>query len=106
MLRWIWVVLILIALALTAAIFINRARQPMAALADQCVRIYADELPKGVRLRHVRQEGTSLIVYVHHLNWAGEIRCALYRNGSLDEVESLNRKTEVLWSEPPMPLTP
>lgn len=106
MLRLNWVVLIPVALALTAAIFINRAPQPTPALADQCLRIYADGLPKGVRLHHVRQDGASLIVYVHYLNWAGEIRCALYRNGSLDEVESLNRKTEVLWSEPPMPLTP
>jgi len=34
------------------------------------------------------------------------MRCALYRNGSLDEVETVNGKIAVLWSEPQMPSNP
>ena len=101
-----WAVLTPIALLLAVAISDSDVRPPPESLADQCVGIYAVELPRDVRVRHVRQDGSNLIVYVDHLDWTGEIRCALYRDGSLDEVETLHRKIEVLWSEPPMPANP
>lgn len=75
-------------------------------MADQCVGIYADELPMDARVRHIRQDGPNLVVYVDHLDWQGEFRCVLYRDGSLDEIETVNRRIEVLWSEPPMPSNP
>jgi len=99
-------VVVPIALLLLAAMSSSGVRHPVEAVADECVGTYADKLPRNVRVRHVRQDGSNLIVYVHHFDWTGEIRCAIYRNGSLDEVQTLNRRSEVLWSEPPMPANP
>lgn len=101
-----WVVLIPIALVLAVTISSSRVRQPGEALADQCVRIYADKLPGDVRVHHVRRDGPNLVVYALHLDWQGEFRCVLYRDGSVDEVETVNQRIEVLWSEPPMPSNP
>jgi hypothetical protein len=42
-------------------------------LALRCVGIYAEDLPPDVRVRHVAKDGGDLVVYVHHLNWTGEI---------------------------------
>lgn len=97
---------IVIAVLLAMATFSIRVRKSTETVAHQCVDIYAEGLPRNVRVQHVRQDGPELIVYVHHLDWAGEIRCALYRDGSLDEVEMENRKIQVHWSEPPMPSNP
>ena len=101
-----WAFLISIALILVAAMHGSRVRYPAETVVRQCVGIYADSLPRDVRVRHTRQNGPDLVVHVHHLDWTGEIRCSLYRDGSLDEVGTLNRKIEVLWSEPPMPSNP
>jgi len=101
-----WVVLIPIALPLAAAIYGNSARYPTKAVAQQCVEIYAEGLPKDARIGHVRQDGRGLVVHVRHLDWTGEIRCLLYRDGSLDDVGTLNRKIEIVWIEPPMPSSP
>jgi hypothetical protein len=104
--RWSLAVLTLIALLLAVAIPDSYVRPPPESLADGCVGIYADELPMDVRVRHVRRDGSNVIVYFHHLDWTGEIRCALYRDGSLDEAQTLNQRSEVLWAEPPMPANP
>ena len=101
-----WEILIPIALILAVAMSVSRFRHPSEAVVRQCVGIYADGLPKDLRVRRVRQDRRGLIVYVYHLDWTGEIRCALYRDGSLDEVETVNRKNQVHWSEPPMPSNP
>ena len=101
-----WAVLTFIALLLAVAISDSDVRPPPESLADRCVGIYADDLPKDVRYGRVRQDGSNLIVSVHHIDWAGEIRCVLYRDGSLDEIDTLNRRSEVLWTEPPMPSNP
>lgn len=60
----------------------------------------------NVRIQHVRRNGPNLVVYVRHLDWEGQFPCVLYRDGSLDEVETVNRRLEVRWSEPPMPSNP
>jgi hypothetical protein len=99
-------VLTLIALLLAVAISDSYVRPPSESLADGCVRIYADVLPMDVRVRQVRRDGSNVTVYFHHLDWTGEIRCALYRDGSLDEAQTLNQRSEVLWAEPPMPANP
>ena len=101
-----WAVLIPGALLLAAAIYGSRVRSPAEAVTHQCVGIYADGLPKHARIGHVRQDGWDLVVHVRHLDWTGEIRCVLYRDGSLDDVGTLNWKSEVVWSEPPMPSNP
>ena len=101
-----WAALIPVALLLAAAIYSSRVRYPAEAVAHQCVGIYADDLPTDVRVGQVEQDSRGLVVHVHHLDWTGEIRCVLYRDGSLDDVGTLNRKIAVLWSEPPMPSTP
>lgn len=99
-------VLIAIGILPSVAVSDSDVRHPVKNLADQCLRIYADKLPRGSRVRHLRQKGQNLIVYVHHLDWIGDIRCVLYRDGSLDEVGTLNRRSEVLWTAPPMPGNP
>ena len=101
-----WVVLIPVALLLAAAIHSSLVRSPSEAVAHQCIGIYADGLPKNVRIGQVRQDAWDLVVQIRHMDWTGEIRCVLYRDGSLDDVGTLNRKIEVLWSEPPMPSNP
>ena len=101
-----WVVLTPVVLLLAAAIYGSRVRYPTEAVAHQCVGIYADGLPTDVRVGQVEQDGRDLVVHVRHLDWTGEIRCVLYRDGSLDDVGTLNRDIEVLWSEPPMPSNP
>ena len=103
--RW-WAVLTVIPLLFGVTISDSDVRPPPESLADRCVGIYADDLPKDLRYGHVRQDGSNLIVFVRHLDWTEEIRCALYRDGSLDEVETLNGRSEVLWTEPPMPANP
>ena len=75
-------------------------------IAGRCLEIYAKGLPTDVRIRHSRNDGQELIVYVEHLDWTAEIRCVLYRSGSLDAVATQNRKAHVLWTEPPMPTNP
>jgi hypothetical protein len=104
--HWSLAVVVPAALLLFAGVSGSGFRHRVEALADACVGIYADELSQDVRVRHIRQEGSDLIVHLHHLDWTGEIRCALYRDGSLDEVETLNRRSEVRWTEPPMPSNP
>jgi len=101
-----WVILIAVAFFLAAAFGESPERYPRETLAQQCIRIYADDLPDDARIRHVNKDEGNLVVYIHHLDWTGEIRCVLYRNGSLDDVGTLNRKIDVLWSEPPMPPNP
>jgi hypothetical protein len=104
--HWSLALVVSAALLLFAGVSGSGFQHGVDTLADECVGIYADELPPDVRVPHVRQEGPDLILYVRHLDWTGEIRCALYRDGSLDEVETLNRKSGVLWTEPPMPSNP
>jgi hypothetical protein len=104
--RWSLAVLTLIVLLLAVAISDSDVRPPLESLAEGCVGIYADELPRDVGVRHVRQDGANVIVFFHHLDWTGEIRCALYRDGSLDEAQTLNQRSEALWAEPPMPANP
>ena len=99
-------VLTLIALLPAGAVSDSDVRHSIKNLADQCLGIYADELPRDVRVRHVGRDGSSLIVYAYRLDWTGAIQCALYRDGSLDEIETLNRRFDVLWTEPPMPANP
>ena len=55
-------VVVPIALLLAAAMSSSGVRHPVEAVADRCVGIYADELPRDVRVRHVRQDGSNLIV--------------------------------------------
>ena len=76
------------------------------AVASRCLELYAEGLPAEVQIRHSRKDGQELIVYVEHLDWTGEIRCVLYRGGSLDKVATQNRKARVHWTEPPMPTNP
>jgi len=104
--RWRWTFLIPIGLVLAAALFDSRTRYPTDEVVHQCVGVYADGLPRDVLIGRTRQNGPSLSVYVYHLDWTAEIRCVLYRDGSLDEVGTLNRKNRVLWAEPPMPSNP
>lgn len=99
-------ILIPVALLVGVAIHGGRERSLAEALALECVGIHAEDLPKNVRVRHVARDGGDLVVYVHHLDWTGKIRCILYRDGSLDDVGTRNRKIEVLWSEPPLPSNP
>jgi hypothetical protein len=101
-----WAFLIPIALVLAAAMSGSHVRHPSEAVTHQCLEIHADNLPRDVRVRHIRQDGPDLVVYVYHLDWTAEIRCVLYRDGLLDEVGTLNRKDRVLWAEPPMPSNP
>jgi len=101
-----WAVLIAVALLLAAAFGENPERYSRETLAQQCIGIYADDLPDDVGIRYVNEDGRNLVVYIHHLDWTGEIRCALYRNGLIDDVGTLNQKIDVLWSEPPMPPNP
>lgn len=101
-----WAILIPVALLLAAAIHERRERYPAEALAHKCVGIHAEDLPTDLRIRHVRKQGGDVVVYIQHLDWTGEIRCVLYRDGSLDKVGTLNREIEVLWTEPPLPSNP
>ena len=98
--------LILIGPILAAAVPGSELGHPAEVAADQCVMMHGEKLPKDVQIRHFRREGRNLIVDFHHIDWTGEVRCALYRDGSLDGVETLNRGIEVHWTEPPMPTTP
>ncbi len=93
-------------LLLAATIFGGLDQHPSEAVAEQCVGVYAESLPPAIRIGHVRQDGRDLVVQILYRDWTGEIRCALYRDGSLDDVETLNRKLGVLWTEPPMPTNP
>lgn len=97
---------VFVVVTLAAGIYASRSRFESEAAIRQCVEIYASSLPSGSRIGHARQSGQDLFVEVLHRDWTGEFRCALYRNGSVDEVETLSRKIEVLWSEPPVPTTP
>lgn len=96
----------LITLFLAVVFSDSDARHSGDSLADRCIEIYANELPKDIRVRLVRQDGQNLIVYIQHLDWTGEVSCTLHRDDSLDEIATLTRGSEVRWTEPGVPATP
>jgi hypothetical protein len=81
-------------------------RRPAETVVRQCLGLYEGALPEKVQVARAVRQQERLIVYVGHLGWTGEIRCALYPDGWLDEARTVDRKIAIRWTEPPMPASP
>lgn len=98
--------LVLAALLIAAALALVRGREISEVAVTRCVALYAARLPENARVGFARREGSELVVQVRHLDWTGELRCALYRDGSIDDAGTRSGPDGVRWVEPPPPTNP
>lgn len=69
-------------------------------VAPDCFNLYKDILPEDAQISEVESAGRELTVHYTHSGGSGEIQCLTLEDGSLDGVETLNLKIDLLWDHP------